>query len=110
MTLVHDKPKPLRRLLWVLLLLLLPAVMWLGAQTIQGRADGQSIQLLGNSLRRAAVHCYAVEGRYPPDLDYLCATYGVGYDKERFAVYYTTVASNLMPDITVLELGEGVVA
>ena len=47
--------------------------------------------------------CYAAEGFYPPNLDYLEEHYGVQIDKRHFVVHYTAIAENLMPDITVLE-------
>ena len=37
-------------------------------------------------LEQAAEHCYAVEGRYPPDLDYLEEHYGIRTEHRRFAV------------------------
>lgn len=60
-------------------------------------------QRLEDTLREAAVACYAVEGMYSPDLAYLEEHYGVQIDKRRFVVSYTAIAENLMPDITVLE-------
>lgn len=59
---------------------------------------------LETALRRAAVACYAAEGIYPPTLDYLTEHYGVRIG-ENYIVFYEIFASNLMPDITVLEKG-----
>ena len=59
---------------------------------------------LEESLRRAAVACYAAEGIYPPTLDYLETRYGIQIDRTRYAVFYEIFAENLMPDITVVEL------
>ena len=47
--------------------------------------------------------CYAAEGFYPPDVAYMQAHYGLRFDESRFAVRYEIFASNLMPDITVLD-------
>ena len=58
---------------------------------------------LEDTLRRAAAACYAAEGIYPPDLTYLEEHYGVQVDEARYTVDYNVFASNLMPDITVLE-------
>ena len=52
---------------------------------------------------RAAVACYAVEGAYPPDIDYLIENYRVHVDKTRYTVMYEYYGSNLKPSITVLE-------
>lgn len=60
---------------------------------------------LEKSLNEAAVHCYAVEGRFPPSLDYLCETYGIYYDHDAYSIFYEIFASNMMPDITVIDKG-----
>jgi hypothetical protein len=71
-----------------------------GLQT--GRSDDERKQL-EEAVRRAAVACYAAEGVYPPSLDYLQAHYGIQIDETRYTVSYIPFASNLMPDITVLD-------
>ena len=63
----------------------------------------QSRRQLEETLRRAAVACYAAQGAYPPDLDYIEEHWGVQIDRSRYAVFYQVEGSNLMPDITVLE-------
>ena len=68
----------------------------------QGRSEEDKRQL-EDALRRASVACYAAEGIYPPDLDYLREHYGIQIDETRYMVVYDVFASNLMPDITVLE-------
>ncbi len=60
-------------------------------------------QQLETALRRAAVACYAAEGFYPPDVSYLETHYGLQYDADTYWVHYEVFASNLMPDITVIE-------
>lgn len=60
-------------------------------------------QQLEQAIRRGAAACYAAEGIYPPDVEYLEEHYGLQIDEERYAVFYEVFASNLMPDITVLE-------
>ena len=67
-----------------------------------GYADAGKIQL-EQALRRAAVACFATEGRYPPTLAYLTEHYGVQIDEARYTVFYEVVAENWMPEITVLE-------
>ena len=65
------------------------------------RAEGKAE--LEDALRRAAVACYAAEGIYPPNLEYMEEHYGIRIDEGRYTVMYVPIASNLMPDITVLE-------
>ena len=67
-----------------------------------GRSE-EDLRQLEETLRRGCVACYAAEGAYPTDLDYLKEHYGVQIDEERYTVHYFAFAENLMPDITVLE-------
>lgn len=74
-----------------------------GLSNLDGARSEEGRQQLEEALRRGAVACYATEGIYPPDVEYLKKHYGVQVDEERYAVFYEVFASNLMPDITVLE-------
>lgn len=65
------------------------------------RADTETLALAAQSIRRAAVQCYALEGFYPADITYLREHYGVSIDDERYVVDYQFIASNLIPDIMV---------
>lgn len=63
----------------------------------------QGRQRLERSVRRTAAACYASEGFYPPSVDYMERNWGLQYEKDRYVVRYEVFASNLMPQITVLE-------
>lgn len=81
------------------------ALLWFAAAVDgldTGRAE-EDLRQLEETLRRGCVACYAAEGAYPTSLDYLKERYGVQIDEERYTVYYSAFAENLMPDITVLE-------
>ncbi|WP_124067578.1 hypothetical protein [Clostridium sp. E02] len=58
-------------------------------------------ETLHHAIRRASVQCYAIEGRYPPNVEYLEANYGIRINRDRYDVFYSGFASNFMPDITV---------
>lgn len=87
-----------------LLLICVPLVLFLLAGTLGARADQEALALAEESVRRAAVQCYALEGAYPQDLSHLEERYGVSVDGDRFRVDYIYIASNLMPDITIVPL------
>lgn len=88
--------------LLVLLAVLPLTLLWASGQ-LGGRADQEALALAERAVRRAAVQCYALEGFYPTDLGYLKAHYGVTVEGA-YWVDYQYVASNLMPDITVLPI------
>ena len=96
-----------KRPLFGLFAAVLAVVVLLGFTTaLSNLAEGSSDQgreQLETALRRSAVACYAAEGIYPDDIAYLQEHYGIQIDEERYTVIYTVFASNLMPDITVLE-------
>ncbi len=68
-------------------------------------SEREGLRLAEQSIRRAAVSCYAVEGAYPATYDQLKEWSGIQVDEERYAVFYEIFASNIMPDITVVERG-----
>ena len=68
------------------------------------KSEAAALALAEESVRRAAVQCYALEGAYPQDLSHLEERYGVSVDADRFRVDYIYIASNLMPDITIVPL------
>lgn len=81
----------------ILLILFLGGVRSVGSTTLAKQQES-----LETALSRSISQCYAVEGVYPPSLDYLSAHYGLTYDTETFLVDYEYYGSNLLPDITVL--------
>lgn len=103
---MRNHPLARRVLMIVLMLAVLPAALALAAGGLGGQADQEGLAMTEASIRRAAVQCYALEGMYPPNLDYLKTTYGVQVDEDRYFVDYQYLASNLMPDITVLALSD----
>jgi len=78
-------------------------IFMFGLTNVQNAQGLQSKEQLEDSIRKAAVLCYASEGIYPPNLAYICEHYGLRYDENRFLVVYEPIASNLMPEITILE-------
>lgn len=61
----------------------------------------KSCLILTESVRKSAVHCYAIEGQYPESVAYLEKYYGLNYNEKRFKVHYELIGANLMPDIFV---------
>ena len=90
----------------ILLVPLVVAVLLIFTTALSNLQEGQQSegrQQLEDAVRRSAVACYAAEGIYPPNLEYLEEHYGVQVDRQRYTVVYEIFASNLMPDVTVLE-------
>lgn len=63
--------------------------------------------MVQEAVRQAMITCYAVEGAYPADIDYLKDNYGLAYNENEYFVYYDAFASNILPEIHVSRRGAG---
>ncbi len=84
--------------------LMLGALLY-GASTVNNASESEQMTALENAVRRAAILCYAVEGRYPDDVEELRQHYGLSYDENKYIVQLDSFASNLLPDIRILTIG-----
>jgi len=75
-----------------------------GLQQTEESSRAEGLRVLEDSIRRAVIICYAVEGRYPASVEYIEEHYGIHIDRTKYVVHYSVFASNLLPDITVIEL------
>lgn len=75
-----------------------------GIGNVSSLSEEESRRCLQDAVIRATVQCYALEGMYPPNVEYLEDHYGLSFDRERFIVHYEVFAGNILPDITVIDL------
>lgn len=57
------------------------------------------------AIESMCIQCYALEGSYPPDLEYLKEHYGLILNDDAYFYYYEIFASNVMPYVEVYERG-----
>lgn len=76
----------------------------IGISSVSENTSRKEAEGLEDSIRKSAVHCYALEGFYPEDLHYLETNYGITYDHEKYVVSYEIIGENIMPDIRVIPL------
>lgn len=77
-----------------------------GLNSITKTTQAERLKSAEQSLRRAVVQCYALEGQYPKDLDYMEKNYGLVLDREQYVYHYQGIGANLIPQISVFPLGE----
>lgn len=82
----------------VISILLIPII----SETVIKNADITQ-QTMENSINKALIHCYAIEGSYPPSIEYLSENYGVYLQEDRYYYHYEFIGSNIRPIIKVLE-------
>ena len=88
----------------VLLMAALLVGVWQLVSGVESAHDGAETKFVYDAVHNAALTCYAVEGAYPDSLQYLRDHYGLAYDESRYLVTYDAFASNLLPEIFVVEV------
>ncbi|MEG1537428.1 MAG: hypothetical protein RR387_04005, partial [Clostridiales bacterium] len=73
-----------------------------GLCNTKNTADSEGIRIAEESIRRAVICCYAIEGYYPADYAYLRNNYQIMVDEDSYYVDYQIFSSNIMPQITVI--------
>lgn len=76
------------------------AVSSVGSNNTERQED-----ILRNALERDIMHCYALEGYYPPSLAYIEEKYGLIYDKDAYIIDYRPIGSNIYPNLTIIRKG-----
>ncbi|WP_313017534.1 hypothetical protein [Acetoanaerobium noterae] len=66
-------------------------------------SDSDNIESIRKSIENAAVQCYALEGHYPPTIDYLKENYSIITNEDAYIYHYEVEASNIMPTILVFK-------
>lgn len=89
----------------ILLMILLLGGVWALVTRVDTAQSGAQTQFVYDAVRNAALTCYAVEGAYPENVEYLRENYGLAYDQSRYMVSYDAFAVNQVPTIFVTEVG-----
>ena len=93
--------RPVRSVLAVALFVAVAAVFLYALNDFGKSTMDRQLQSLENAVHRDIIQCYAIEGVYPPNLQYLQDHYGLTWDPETFFVDYEPIGSNLYPDVTI---------
>ena len=93
-----------REIAVILLFVVLVVGVWMLISRLGSSSGEAQTEFVVEAVHNAALTCYAVEGAYPDDLEYLRSNYGLAYDQSRYFVRYESFGSNLMPDISVTEV------
>lgn len=95
----------------ILKILIIAAVL-AGAIVLLGRIEHtehtEETRIVHDAVKNAALTCYAVEGAYPEDVEYLREYYHLAYDEERYLVTYIPFAPNVLPTIYITERGASI--
>lgn len=86
-----------------MLFLLFLGIFLYGLDDVSVSTKRRQMENLETAVYRDIIHCYSVEGTYPPSLEYLKWYYGLTYNEDRYYIDYRSIGSNLMPDVTIIE-------
>ncbi|MEG2245238.1 MAG: hypothetical protein RSB84_07095 [Erysipelotrichaceae bacterium] len=54
-------------------------------------------------IQKSISECYAMEGRYPKDFEYLKKHYQIHINSKRYKVYYQYQGENIIPIVDIIE-------
>jgi len=75
-----------------------------GLRQTSESSSAEGLRILEDSIRRAAVMSYAIEGRFPESLTYIEENFGIHIDRTRYVVHYRVFGTNILPEIVVIPL------
>lgn len=87
----------------IVFFLLIIGIFLYGIAAVSSSSVNDEKRILNEAIKKDVVHCYAVEGMYPPSLSYIEENYGLHYDHDKYLVDYESIGSNIMPTITIVE-------
>lgn len=103
----HDRPrqnaaqKAAKAAKSIILLAVLVVLVMILLRRIGFDQSAQAEQSLKQNVTQAAVQCYAIEGRYPSDISYLEANYGVSYNAGKYRVSLIPSGDGSLPEVEV---------
>ncbi len=80
----------------------LVTLLLLGVENAERGARRLELQIVERAVNRAVVSCYAMEGFYPPNIDYLIENYGLNVDLSKYYVHHEAFAPNIYPTVWVV--------
>lgn len=98
---LHIKP-----IHWGIALFIIFVVLFLfGVQFMSNGNSSREEDSIRSAMERDIMHCYALEGFYPPSLEYIEQHYGLTYDSSAYIVDYQPIGNNIYPNFTIIRKG-----
>lgn len=82
------------------------AIFAIAIKTVRTGNTQRQDDILRSALERDIMHCYALEGYYPPSLQYIEDNYGLVYDKSAYIIDYRPIGGNIYPNLTIIVKGD----
>ena len=75
-----------------------------GLQNVFTRSREENFKATKEAIDRAITNCYAIEGRYPSNVDYLVEHYMVIINEEKFRVSFQSIGANIRPTFELVDI------
>lgn len=85
----------------IALILLFLFFLYFSVENVKMQRDNEKTYILADAVIRSAVQAYAIEGFYPPNIEYMENNYGLIVDHEKYVISYNIFASNIMPEVEI---------
>jgi hypothetical protein len=89
------------RMMMLLILAAVFSVFLFATGSFKGNSLELQSRVIEDTVRKYLIQCYASEGAYPENLQYLAENYGLIIDNENYIYLYQSFSSNILPDIKV---------
>lgn len=87
----------------VLFFVLVMALFMSGISLLSKSSVRDEKDILTKAINKDIIHCYAVEGFYPPSMAYIEEHYGLTYDHKKYLVDYESIGNNILPNVMIIE-------
>ena len=80
----------------------LAAVLFITVSNSDKGYEQERQRVAETALRSAVINCFAIEGMYPPDVQYMKDNYGLAIDEKIFIIHYEYEGDTLMPHFMIV--------
>jgi len=93
-------------LVTILVITVVAAIVFAAIGDYKDRYDKKKAGEVRDTVLSYVAQCYALEGRYPADLQYLEDNYGLVLNKDKYVYHYLNFASNFLPEVKVIQINQ----
>ena len=85
----------------LIMILAIITILFLSFNNFKDNSKSLYADVIEGTVKKYLIQCYAIEGSYPPDLEYLAQNYGLILDHDNYIYHYMPFSSNILPDVKV---------
>lgn len=87
----------------VLLIVIVSFFITKGTDKLYNKSDKDGLQITKDAINEGIATCYAIDGMYPATFEELKNKSHIVINEDKYAVIYNIFASNLKPEVEIIE-------